>query len=179
MITLAWRCRRTNLGPQSRHEVDIKNSLKNDWMFVAIVNLKKVHCESKRWPSRKAFSHTSSFLTIAGSIDNNQASMIIIKLSRFWAQKFGWITPNVNINSWFGNLSYSSSTRALVELSQLDFTWAITKGKFDLNKGFKKLVEQRWLATNLKLANSITRQLGSSPFKYAHQFIGRFLQMND
>lgn len=138
MITLAWRCRRTNLGPQSRHEVDIKNSLKNDWMFVAIVNLKKVHCESKRWPSRKAFSHTSSFLTIAGSIDNNQASMIIIKLSRFWAQKFGWITPNVNINSWFGNLSYSSSTRALVELSQLDFTWAITKRKFGFNTSFQK-----------------------------------------
>jgi hypothetical protein len=43
-----------------------------------------------------------------GSLDDNQAFMdIILNIIMVLAQNFRWITPNANINSWFGNLSYS------------------------------------------------------------------------
>jgi hypothetical protein len=32
---------------------------------------------------------------------------IIPNIIKVLAQKCRWITPNANINSWFGNLSYS------------------------------------------------------------------------
>jgi hypothetical protein len=121
LITLAWRCRRTNLGPQSRHEVDIKKLFKKWFIVRNHCHLKKSALWIQKMTIKESFQPHPIFSSltraILGSIDNNQALMKIIKLWRFWAQKFGWITPNVNINSWFENLPCNSSTRALVEFS--------------------------------------------------------------